>query len=327
MTTYFFLGDFNVSVEDTSAKNFCRSYNLISMINKPKIYKNPDRTSCIDLILTNCPQSFQNSFFLKNRSEENNINYNKQRYLCVTLLGKSETEYYQNLSVELVCDNKKCWKVVKPLLSNKIVSSEKITLVEGTKYLINDKKTAKVLNNLFSTIIQNLKIPQYKEQDLISASISDPVMRTIVKYRVHPSIIAIKKNGNSSARFNFSFVDKEDILKEIKNLKVNKPTQNTDIPTKLIKENLDIFAVLIFENLNDIISQSVFPSALNLANITPVHKKIQKVKKIISGPSVSYQIFLKYMKGFSLKKFKNSLTNFFPNINVDSEKVSVHTIP
>ena len=300
---------------------------FVLTINKPKIYKNPDRTSCIDLILTNCPQSFQNSFFLKNRSEENNINYNKQRYLCVTLLGQSKTEYYQNLSVELVCDNKKCWKVVKPLLSNKIVSSEKITLVEGTKYLINDKKTAKVLNNLFSTIIQNLKIPQYKEQDLISASISDPVMRTIVKYRVHPSIIAIKKNGNSSARFNFSLVDKEDILKEIKNLKVNKPTQNTDIPTKLIKENLDIFAVLIFENLNDIISQSVFPSALNLANITPVHKKIQKVKKIISGPSVSYQIFLKYMRGFSLKKFKNSLTNFFPNINVDSEKVSVHTIP
>ena len=78
MTTYFLLGDFNVSVEDTSAKNFCRSYNLISTINKPKIYKNPDRTSCTDLILTSCPQSFQNSFFLKNRSEENNINYNKQ---------------------------------------------------------------------------------------------------------------------------------------------------------------------------------------------------------------------------------------------------------
>ena len=152
-------------------------------------------------------------------------------------------------------------------------------------------------------------------------------MRAIVKHRAHPSIIAIKENCNSSTRFNFSFVDKDDILKEIKNLKVNKSTQNTDIPTKLIKENLDIFAVLIFENLNDIISQSVFPSALNLANITPVHKKIQKVKKIISGPSVSYQIFLKYMRGFSLKKFKNSLTNFFPNINVDSEKVSVHTIP
>ena len=31
------------------------------MINKPTCYKNPDRFSCIDLILTNYPLSFQNS--------------------------------------------------------------------------------------------------------------------------------------------------------------------------------------------------------------------------------------------------------------------------
>ena len=60
-------------------------------------------------------------------------------------------------------------------------------------------------------------------------------MRAIVKYRGHPSIIVIKENGNSSTRFNFSFEDKEDILKEIKNLKANKATQITDILTKLKK--------------------------------------------------------------------------------------------
>ena len=31
------------------------------MINKPACFENPDKTSCIDLILTNCPRSFQNS--------------------------------------------------------------------------------------------------------------------------------------------------------------------------------------------------------------------------------------------------------------------------
>ena len=31
------------------------------MINKPTCYKNPDKPTCIDLILTNCPGSFQNS--------------------------------------------------------------------------------------------------------------------------------------------------------------------------------------------------------------------------------------------------------------------------
>ena len=31
------------------------------MINKPTCSKNPDKPTCIDLILTNCPESFQNS--------------------------------------------------------------------------------------------------------------------------------------------------------------------------------------------------------------------------------------------------------------------------
>ena len=77
--------------------------------------------------------------------------------------------------------------------------------------------------------------------------------------------------------FNFSFVDKEDILKEIKNLKANKTTQNIEIQTNLIEQNLDVFVDFIFENLNDSISQSVFP--LKLANITPAHKKDSKSKK------------------------------------------------
>ena len=86
---------------------------------------------------------------------------------------------------------------------------KKIALVEGTNTLKIDKETAKVLNDFFSTIIQNLKISQYEEQDPISASISDVVMRS-VEYKAHPSIIAIKENCNSSILFNFSFVDKED---------------------------------------------------------------------------------------------------------------------
>ena len=56
-----FLGDFNKGVEETYVKMFCSSYNLTSMINKPTCFKNPEKRSCIDLILTNCPRSFQNS--------------------------------------------------------------------------------------------------------------------------------------------------------------------------------------------------------------------------------------------------------------------------
>ena len=50
------------------------------------------------------------------------------------------------------------------------------------------------------------------------------IERERLGYMAYASIIAVKENCNLSTFFNFSFVDKEDILKEIKNFKVNKPT-------------------------------------------------------------------------------------------------------
>ena len=44
-----------------------------------------------------------------------------------------------------------------------------------------------------------------------------------------------------SSSFCFSQVEHDEIMKEINSLKTNKTTQSTDTPTKLIKENTDIF--------------------------------------------------------------------------------------
>ena len=54
------LGDFNAGMEDSSIKIFCSNCNLTNMINKPTCHKNPDRPTCIDLILRKCLGSFQN---------------------------------------------------------------------------------------------------------------------------------------------------------------------------------------------------------------------------------------------------------------------------
>ena len=45
----------------------------------------------------------------------------------------------------------------------------------------------------------------------------------------------------------------------MKNLQINKATQDSDIPAKLIKSNSDLFVDFIFTNLNDSIAQSTFP--------------------------------------------------------------------
>ena len=55
------LGDFNVEVDDNCMKDFCKSYNLKSLVLIPTCFKNPENMLCIDLILTNSPYSIQSS--------------------------------------------------------------------------------------------------------------------------------------------------------------------------------------------------------------------------------------------------------------------------
>ena len=57
---------------------------------------------------------------------------------------------------------------------------------------------------------------------------------------------------------------------------MRKTCQDTDIYTKIIKKNSDIFADFLFFNLSNCIPSSVFPSNLENAEITPVHKKNSK---------------------------------------------------
>ena len=68
-------------------------------------------------------------------------------------------------------------------------------------------------------------------------------------------------------------------LKKINNLKINKTTQSTDIPKNLIKENSDIFGDFTFENFNNSVSYSIFPSPMKNAIITHVYKKGTKTSK------------------------------------------------
>ena len=47
------IGDLNSEMSEPSLDEFCQTYNLESIINKPTCFKNPKNPSCIDLVLTN----------------------------------------------------------------------------------------------------------------------------------------------------------------------------------------------------------------------------------------------------------------------------------
>ena len=55
------LGDFNVEVKEKNISGFKSTYNIKSSVKQKTCFKNLDNRSCIDLILTNSPRSFQDS--------------------------------------------------------------------------------------------------------------------------------------------------------------------------------------------------------------------------------------------------------------------------
>ena len=62
---YVFIGDFNVNTSDSSMKEFCSLNRFKNLINKPTCYENSEKPTCINLILTNRPTSFQRSAVLE----------------------------------------------------------------------------------------------------------------------------------------------------------------------------------------------------------------------------------------------------------------------
>ena len=55
--------------------------------------------------------------------------------------------------------------------------------------------------------------------------------------------------------------------------------QESDIPTKILKQNLDYFAEYFYENINQCILKSALQSDLKLADVTPVYIKKSKNSK------------------------------------------------
>ena len=167
------------------------------------------------------------------------------------MLRKTKKAYYDNLDERKVSDNKLFWKTVKPSLAEKFNARESISLSENGKIVKIEKETAEVFNHFFGKFVKNLNISQYSDFDPIIAKVKDPTLKAILKYQKHPSILAIRTKGNRNGAFSSKEVSFKEIETEIRLLKLNKACQYSDIPTKIIKENSDIFSSIICESIKN----------------------------------------------------------------------------
>ena len=68
----------------------------------------------------------------------------------LVFVGNQKRSYFENLDVQLVRDYKNLWKNIATLISNKIKSKERITLIENEKIILNIKKVAGTFHELNS---------------------------------------------------------------------------------------------------------------------------------------------------------------------------------
>ena len=76
----------------------------------------------------------------KNRNYENWYLYKKQRNFCASLLRKTKGNYFKNVKMQDITDNKKFLKTTRPYFSDKGNNQTEITIVEKDSVITDEKK-------------------------------------------------------------------------------------------------------------------------------------------------------------------------------------------
>ena len=129
--------------------------------------------------------------------------------------------------------DRKFWQTIQPNFTDETLKDERITLADGNKVITEEKDALKKFKDQFAKIVETLKI----DLPILSDLSDDPVLNAIENFSRHASVLKIKEMRDS-----FKLVTIEDICEEILALDVSKATQSDDMPTKIIKNNSDIFS-------------------------------------------------------------------------------------
>ena len=124
----------------------------------------------------------------KKRTADNWDAFRRQHNFCVKLSLKVKRDFYNQLDISEVTDNKRLWKTVKPFISDKSSSKSRITLIEEGKIMSNESGVAETFNNFFVTITDSLGIVKNGDIVLLSEEISGPIDQILFRFLSHPNI-------------------------------------------------------------------------------------------------------------------------------------------
>ena len=112
-----------------------------------------------------------------------------------------------SLQANTIDNDRKFWKTIKPLFSNKNQMCKKITLVENDKILSTDLEIAECFNDYFTNIKDSIDIEPYSKEVHKQLTIDE-----IDKYKDHRSIRVMNQHVNSNT-LKFSHVSLTEVMK------------------------------------------------------------------------------------------------------------------
>ena len=207
-----------------------------------------------------------------NPNEENEFLYKRQRNFCVSLLRKEKKRYYNNLDLRIFDDNKKFWRCVKPLFSDKQkILDRNIVIAENDTIYSDSKEVAEKLNDFFIEAVENLEIEPFElNNELIC---SDQIENIVKQYELHPSILKIEEKITLHEKFRFSNLPDENMQQYILQLNSKKAGIENDLPMDILKRSNDIVSNYLCNIYNNAKNNELYPISLKVGTVTPINKK------------------------------------------------------
>ena len=191
---------------------------------------------------------FKNTYN-KKRTPENFEKYRKQRNFVVKLLRKIKSDYFDNLNIKSLEDNKTFWKTIQPYFNNKTQSSNKIFLSENGTILNNSQDVANTFNDYFVNITKTLDL--------------DISQTNCENFTVNVSILKIQElYENDSEKFNIVPITMKEVELEIMALNPKKSTISNDIPTKILKQFCNTYLAVLTNIISSSLAKGTFPKKI-----------------------------------------------------------------
>ena len=144
---------------------------------------------------------------------------------------------------------------MKPYFNNEGLRSNTYFLLEKDVSISKEREIAKMFNEYLVNVASTLKLRYW----LNSSSKCNTLDELNKKLKFHSSILKIKENFEFLDKFIFKTIATDELRKVILNLDDSEATQSRDIPTKIVKESIDIYLVELNNILNSSFKKGCFP--------------------------------------------------------------------